>query len=116
MWRLVDTFDGMCMVLDAGSGIELWRQLEYKQIDLLLVGIHQSDQDELDTAGQLRAQYPGIKILVVSDLDERETKRRAGHNDLHGFLYPDCDVDGLETAIRQLCDPGNDSYDSGGSS
>ncbi|WP_083937657.1 response regulator [Hymenobacter aerophilus] len=57
---------GLCVVGEAGSGPDLFEQLPTTPTDVVLLDIHLPGMGATAITRQLREQYPGVQVLVLS--------------------------------------------------
>src|SRR5690625_3442383 len=70
---LINSFENMEVILEAANGIELLERLETRIPDILLLDLQMPEMDGFDTCVKVKEKYPGIKILVLTLLNESET-------------------------------------------
>jgi DNA-binding NarL/FixJ family response regulator len=67
---LVGSFEGYSVLFEAGNGKEFIEQLKtYPAPDIVLLDITMPEMNGLETAGWLKKNLPGVKILVLSVMD-----------------------------------------------
>src|SRR5258706_3170960 len=65
--RLVNSFDGYTVMLEADNGRDLKTKImKYLLPDLVLLDVNMPEMDGFETTQWLRKNYPYIKILVLS--------------------------------------------------
>lgn len=101
---LIGTFEGVEVVLGAGNGKELLELLPDIPVDLLLLDIQMPEMDGFETCSILRQQYPDIKVLIVSQLNSRESIHKVMELGAHGFFTKNTDPEQLEKALLSIRD------------
>lgn len=86
-----DSLDGVLAVLDREPGI-----------DLVLLDLHMPGNHGLAGLAAIRAQYPGVAVVVVSANDDPRVVRRALDHGAAGFLPKSAGLDELREAIRAV--------------
>ncbi|MCO5054016.1 response regulator transcription factor [Thermomonas sp.] len=76
------------------------------QIDLVLLDLHMPGNHGLAGLAAVRAQYPGVAVIVVSANDDPRVVRRALDHGAAGYLPKSAGLDDLRDAIRTVlaCD------------
>lgn len=70
--------------------------------DLVILDISMPDWDGLAVARDLLAMFPGLKILIVSQYENREYIVRATKLGVAGYLLKSAAADELVTALRSI--------------
>ena len=96
---LIDTFDQMQVVLQAGDGNQLLDQLAKIPVDFILLDLQMPNLDGYSTCSIIRSKYPEIKILIVSQLSSRESIFKVMDLGAHGFFTKNSNPEELEKAI-----------------
>lgn len=96
---LIETFDQMQVVLQAGDGIQLLDQLAKIPVDLILLDLQMPSLDGYATCSIIRKKHPQIKILIVSQLSSRESIFKVMDLEAHGFFTKNSNPEELEKAI-----------------
>ena len=84
-----DSLDAVLATLDAQP-----------QIDLVLLDLHMPGNHGLAGLAAVRAQYPGVAVIVVSANDDPRVVRRALDHGAAGYLPKSSGLDELRDAIR----------------
>jgi DNA-binding NarL/FixJ family response regulator len=85
------SLDGVLAHLDAEPGI-----------DLVLLDLHMPGNHGLAGLAAIRAQYPGVAVVVVSANDDPRVIRRALDHGAAGYLPKSTGLDDLRHAIRSV--------------
>ena len=78
----------------------------HAQIDLVLLDLHMPGNHGLAGLAAIRAQYPGVAVVVVSANDDPRVVRRALDHGAAGYLPKSAGLEDLRDAIRSVlaCD------------
>jgi DNA-binding NarL/FixJ family response regulator len=85
------TLDGVLALLEAQP-----------QVDLVLLDLHMPGNHGLAGLAAVRAQYPGVAVVVVSANDDPRVVRRALDHGAAGYLPKSAGLDELRDAIRSV--------------
>ncbi len=72
------------------------------QVDLVLLDLHMPGNHGLAGLAAVRAQYPGVAVIVVSANDDPRVVRRALDHGAAGYLPKSSGLDELRDAIRTV--------------
>ncbi|MGY0798437.1 response regulator transcription factor [Lysobacter sp. A286] len=86
-----ESLDGVLAVLEAQS-----------DVDLVLLDLHMPGNHGLAGLAAIRAQYPGVAVVVVSANDDPRVVRRALDHGAAGYLPKSSGLDELRDAIRAV--------------
>ena len=89
--READSLDGVLARLDAEPGI-----------DLVLLDLHMPGNHGLAGLAAIRAQHPGVAVVVVSANDDPRVVRRALDHGAAGYLPKSTGLEDLRGAIRSV--------------
>ena len=70
------------------------------QVDLVLLDLHMPGNHGLAGLAAVRAQYPGVAVIVVSANDDPRVVRRALDHGAAGYIPKSAGLDDLRDAIR----------------
>jgi DNA-binding NarL/FixJ family response regulator len=88
---------------EAQNGYRVIEQLEAGlQPDVILMDINMPKLDGLDCTRQVSKKYPHIKIIALSQYDEKRFVKRMVKNGASGYLLKDAGKDQLEKAVRAV--------------
>ena len=99
---LINSFEGMQVNLEAANGAELLEHLKHTPIDILLLDLQMPVMDGFETSKILQTEYPAIKTLVLTQLNERDTISRVLKSGVQGFFTKNTDPIELQNAINKL--------------
>ncbi|MEO6365761.1 MAG: response regulator transcription factor [Luteimonas sp.] len=89
--REAESLESLLAVLDGEPGI-----------DLVLLDLHMPGNHGLAGLAAIRAQHPGIAVIVVSANDDPRVIRRALDHGAAGYLPKNSGLDELRDAIRRV--------------
>lgn len=92
---LVNTFEGVEVVLQAGNGKDFLEQLPGSAVELVLLDIQMPEMDGFETCKILREEYPEMYILIISQLTTKES--------IHKVMEMGVMVFSLKTLIPTSC-------------
>jgi DNA-binding NarL/FixJ family response regulator len=87
---------------EAGTILEAQTALETKAVDLLLLDLQMGVTDGLENIKSLRARFPDLPILVISQFDEATYAERALRAGARGYVMKEQAAEELLGAIRQV--------------
>lgn len=91
------------VVAEAKEGFQVLKILEtLEDIDVILMDISMPKLDGLVCTKQVHRKYPNIKIIALSQFDEKRFVKRMLKNGAKGYILKDSDKDVLEKAIRTV--------------
>lgn len=90
------------LVVEANDGFEAIEAARKERFDLVLLDISMPHKDGLDTLKQLKYEFPGIKILMLSMYPEESYAIRVLRAGAAGYLEKDCRPEQLEKAVREV--------------
>lgn len=104
---LINTFENINVVLEADNGKNLLEKLLKIPVDVILLDIQMPVMDGFETSQKVSKLYPHIKILILSQLVNKETIYRALDSGAHGYLSKSSHHGELEVAIRKVYTKGH---------
>ncbi len=91
------------IVAEALNGYQVIEILESGiEVDVILMDINMPKLDGLECTKMVIKKFPDIKIIALSQYDEKRFVKRMVKNGAFGYLLKDSDKDTLEKAIRQV--------------
>ncbi len=106
MSLLINSFEGMQVLVDAAEGNQCLTILMTTPVDVLLLDIQMPVMDGYETCKQVKSKFPDVKILIVSQLSSRESIHKMMELGAHGYFTKNSNPDQLELAIRNVHEEG----------
>ncbi|UUV22331.1 response regulator transcription factor [Paenimyroides aestuarii] len=103
---LINSFEGMQVVFDAANGIELLDTIKNHEVDILLLDLQMPKMDGFETCKILKAQYPSIKIMILSHLNHETAIERVLDLGIAGYFTKNISSLELEDALWDLTHDG----------
>jgi two-component system, NarL family, invasion response regulator UvrY len=98
--RLVNSFDGYSVLVEADNGKDLRNKIMQHQVpDLVLLDVNMPEMDGFETTQWLRKNHPYIKILALSMLSDEKTIIKMFRLGATGYLLKNTDADELKMAL-----------------
>jgi two-component system, NarL family, invasion response regulator UvrY len=98
--------DGFQITLEAENGANMVNQLERfsknKIPDVVLLDINMPEMNGFETANWLRSNYPDIKVIILTMIDNEESMIRMLKIGVHGYLTKDIEKQELVEAIKSV--------------
>lgn len=88
------------IVGEAANGMEAIAQISALQPDVVLMDIRMPVMDGVAAMQRIQAQFPLVKVLVLTTFDDDEYVSRALHYGASGYLLKDTPPDDLVLAIQ----------------
>jgi len=76
----------MMEVLEAGDGEEALKRVKAFSPDLAIVDIHLPGENGLDLTKKLKAEYPNLKVIVLTIYDTPEYREAAYQSQANYFI------------------------------
>lgn len=100
---LINNLKGFEIIFEAGNGEEMIRKISSKlKPDMVLLDIHMPVMDGTQTALWLKENYPEIRVIVVSMLQEPEKVLAMLKNGTKGYLLKDAEPQEFELALQKV--------------
>ena len=98
--RLVNSFDGYTVLLEADNGKDLRNKIMKHQVpDVVVLDVNMPEMDGFETTQWLRKNYPFIKILTLSMLSDEKTIIKMFRLGATGYLLKNADAEELKKAL-----------------
>jgi DNA-binding NarL/FixJ family response regulator len=99
---LLSGFEEVEVLFEAGDGQELLERLDSftHRPQVVLMDLQMPVLDGLQTTRLLRAQYPNIRIIIISMHDEPELIESLKAEGAHGYLLKNASPEEMRSAIR----------------
>lgn len=104
---MINSFGGFSVVMEAGDGAEVLKQLDAGNIpDLILLDQNMPEIDGYATAKYLMNNYPGIRVLMFTIYNSDSFLIRLLHAGARGFVRKDADLAELKLAMQTVMEEG----------
>jgi two-component system, NarL family, invasion response regulator UvrY len=101
--RVVNSFDGYTVMLEADNGKDLRNKIMKHLVpDVVLLDVNMPEMDGFETTQWLRKNYPFIKILALSMLSDEKTIIKMFRLGVTGYLLKNTDADELKKALDSV--------------
>lgn len=99
----LDDIDDFNIVDGANNGYQVLEKLEAgTEVDVILMDINMPKLDGLGCTKMVRKKFPDVKVIALSQYDEKRFVKMMVKNGASGYLLKDADKDILEKAIRKV--------------
>jgi len=104
---LIRSLSGMDIVGEAANGRQALTVIGEQMPDVVLMDITMPDLNGLNAVGQVAAEFPQVRVIMLSMHDNEEYLRQALQAGAAGYLLKDADPAELELAIRSVARGGS---------
>ncbi len=104
---LIRDLPGMEIVGEAANGRQAMTVIGELLPDVVLMDITMPDLNGLNAVGQVSAEFPHVRVIMLSMHDNEEYLRQALQAGAAGYLLKDADQAELELAIRSVARGGS---------
>lgn len=99
---LINSFEGMEVVIDAGNGQTFLDEIVTCPVDIVLLDIQMPVMNGYETCKKLLQLNPDIKVLIVSQLTTKQSIHRIMSFGAHGYFTKNSAPEEVEAAIRSV--------------
>ncbi|MBR2648536.1 MAG: response regulator transcription factor [Sediminibacterium sp.] len=104
---VINSYEGYRVVFEAGNGIEFIQKLKENELpDIVLLDISMPYMNGYETAEWIKKNYPSIKVLVLSMLEDERSVIRMLQYGARGYITKGSDPKELKTALDTLSKKG----------
>ncbi|MEO8406541.1 MAG: response regulator transcription factor [Chitinophagaceae bacterium] len=101
--RLVNSFDGYTVLLEADNGKDLRNRIMQHQVpEIVLLDVNMPEMDGFETTQWLHKNYPHIKVLVLSMMSDERTIIKMFRLGAKGYLLKNTDHEELKKALDSV--------------
>jgi two-component system, NarL family, response regulator NreC len=100
--RIIQEDPAMQVIHEVGDGVELLALLKNSTPDIVILDISMPRLQGLEAAQIIRAQYPTIKIMILTMHRERNYFQKAMEIGVNGYVLKDEADTALNIAIKAL--------------
>ena len=104
---LLSAIDGVEVVAEAREGEELLKILQTVQPDIVITDITMPGLDGFAAAQRIRAEYPDVRVIVLSAHDSVDAVKKAVASGACGYLRKNAPRFELEMALRSVMNSGS---------
>jgi DNA-binding NarL/FixJ family response regulator len=101
---LLEDFDFIGNIYEAGNGIELLSLLEQTNPlpDLVLLDLQMPEMDGMEATLEIRKKYPDLKIIILTMQNDEQIILYMIQQGVNGYLMKNAEPDELENAIKNV--------------
>lgn len=101
--KLINTFEGYSIVIEADNGKQLRDKiLQHPIPDIVMLDVNMPEMDGFETTQWLHKNYPQIKVMALSMLSDERTIIKMFRLGAQGYLLKNTDPEELHTALNSL--------------
>ncbi len=104
---LLEDEDQFQIVAEAGHGKEAIALCKEHPVDIAIIDLNMPEMDGLKTIKFLRKEYPDLKILALSMLNQHDTIKESVESGVNGYLLKSSSSEELITALSTIMDGGH---------
>jgi DNA-binding NarL/FixJ family response regulator len=100
---ILEQIEGVEIVAEAANGKEVLEAFRKNQkAEVVLLDYEMPLQNGLETLAQLKKDYFGVKVIMLTMLNERSIIQQALEQGADGFLFKNTSIEELSTAIFKV--------------
>lgn len=100
--KLISEDESMEVVGEAGDGLELLQKLKHIKCDLVIMDLSMPEMDGVKAIESVRADFPSIRILILTMHDNREYFRQAISMGVEGYMLKEDVYESLISAVNRI--------------
>ncbi len=100
--NVVEDIPDLEVIAEVGNGVDVFAVLQKEPVDLLLIDVTMPDFEPITAIQKIRAQYPYLKILVVSAYDDDIYVQGLLGAGVNGYHLKDQPLNDLKLAIQRV--------------
>jgi two-component system response regulator DegU len=105
--RILDFEANFEVVAEGDDGTQAVRLVEQHQPDVVIMDINMPTLNGVEATGQLVAQFPETKVIILSIHDDENYVSHALKTGAQGYLLKEMDADQLVEAVKVVADGGS---------
>lgn len=94
------------LVFETGNGFDMLNQLSFKKPDVIIIDIKLPGLDDLKMLDYIKSNFEGIKILMLSTIDEGPYIIKVMKAGANGYLLKDSEPEEIIMAIHEVYEKG----------
>ncbi|HUV15055.1 MAG TPA: response regulator [Pelolinea sp.] len=100
--KMIEQTPGLVVVSEIGNGPQVFEALKREPADLLIIDVTMPDFEPISAIRKIRADYPDLKILVVSAYDDDYYVKGLLNAGVNGYHLKDQSLLDLKLAIERV--------------
>jgi two-component system invasion response regulator UvrY len=101
--KLINTFEGYQVIIEANNGKDLKSKMTGKEVpEIVMLDVNMPEMDGFETTQWLHKSYPQVKILALSMMSDERTIIRMFRLGAKGYLLKNTDPEELKEALDSL--------------
>jgi two-component system invasion response regulator UvrY len=103
--KLINTFEGYSIIMEADNGKELRNKIQLQVVpDIVMLDVNMPEMDGFETTQWLHKTYPQVKVLALSMFSDEKTIIKMFKVGAKGYLLKNTDPEELKKALDALID------------
>jgi DNA-binding NarL/FixJ family response regulator len=94
------------LVGEAGNGVELLQLLAKQLPDIILLDLKMPEMDGIEAMKQIRANYPAVKIIILTMYDDEQFILHLMEGGANGFLVKNAEPEEIKMALHATSENG----------